>query len=115
MRVSRSCGRVDGRGVVIDDHRSRAFGRWPGSRKQEADRGQQVAGIERRRVLAAGGGVALTAVLASACGSNTGRGGGGSGAGLSQWYHQYGEPGTERAVKRYAAAYKKAHVSVQWR
>ncbi|MEU9502732.1 extracellular solute-binding protein [Streptomyces sp. NPDC048196] len=74
-----------------------------------------MAGIERRRVLAAGGGVALTAALASACGSNTGRGGGRSGAGLSQWYHQYGEPGTERAVKRYAAAYQKAHVSVQWR
>ncbi|WP_310724574.1 extracellular solute-binding protein [Streptomyces sp. N2A] len=74
-----------------------------------------MAGIERRRVLAAGSGVALTAALASACGSNTGRGGDGSGAGLSQWYHQYGEPGTERAVKRYAAAYKKAHVSVQWR
>ncbi|MGW2406716.1 ABC transporter substrate-binding protein [Streptomyces sp. NPDC001739] len=74
-----------------------------------------MAGIERRRVLAAGGGVALTAALATACGSNTGRGGGSSGAGLSQWYHQYGEPGTERAVKRYAAAYQKAHVSVQWR
>ncbi|MER6311651.1 extracellular solute-binding protein [Streptomyces sp. NPDC001657] len=74
-----------------------------------------MAGIERRRVLAAGGGAALTAALATACGSNTGRGGGSSGAGLSQWYHQYGEPGTERAVKRYAAAYQKAHVSVQWR
>ncbi|MFD8543987.1 ABC transporter substrate-binding protein [Streptomyces sp. NPDC059649] len=72
-------------------------------------------GIGRRRLLAAGGGVALTAALATACGSNTGRGGGGSGAGISQWYHQYGEPGTEQAVKRYAAAYKKAHVSVQWR
>ncbi|MFG3116524.1 ABC transporter substrate-binding protein [Streptomyces sp. NPDC048197] len=74
-----------------------------------------MAGIERRRVLAAGGGVALTAALATACGSNTGRGDGSSGAGLSQWYHQYGEPGTEQAVKRYAAAYRKAHVSVQWR
>lgn len=71
--------------------------------------------IDRRRVLAAGGGVALAAALATACGSNTGRGGGGSGSGISQWYHQYGEPGTERAVKRYAAAYKKAKVSVQWR
>ncbi|QIK11584.1 sugar ABC transporter substrate-binding protein [Streptomyces sp. ID38640] len=53
--------------------------------------------------------------MATACGSNTGRGGGGSGAEISQWYHQYGEPGTERAVKRYAAAYRKANVSVQWR
>ncbi|MEE4425136.1 ABC transporter substrate-binding protein [Streptomyces bugieae] len=71
-------------------------------------------GIERRRLLAAGGGAAL-AGLVSACGANTGRGGGGSGSGISQWYHQYGEPGTAQAVKRYAAAYKKAHVSVQWR
>ncbi|MGW1372881.1 ABC transporter substrate-binding protein [Streptomyces sp. NPDC002446] len=74
-----------------------------------------MAGIDRRRVLAAGGGVALTAAWATACGSNTGRGSGGSGSGISQWYHQYGEPGTEQAVKRYAAAYKKAKVSVQWR
>ncbi|WP_204165871.1 sugar ABC transporter substrate-binding protein [Streptomyces sp. NEAU-S7GS2] len=71
--------------------------------------------IDRRRLLAAGGGIALAAGLATACGSNTGRGGGGSGPEITQWYHQYGEPGTERAVKRYAAAYRKANVSVQWR
>ncbi|GGU57838.1 sugar ABC transporter substrate-binding protein [Streptomyces albospinus] len=71
--------------------------------------------IGRRRLLAAGGGVALAGALAAACGSNTGRGGGGSGPALSQWYHQYGEPGTQQAVKRYAAAYKKADVTVQWR
>ncbi|MFI1499668.1 ABC transporter substrate-binding protein [Streptomyces platensis] len=71
--------------------------------------------IGRRRLLAAGGGVALAAGLATACGSNTGRGGGGSGPAIRQWYHQYGEPGVERAVKRYAAAYRKADVSVQWR
>ncbi|WP_328742024.1 sugar ABC transporter substrate-binding protein [Streptomyces caniferus] len=74
-----------------------------------------MAEIDRRRLLAAGGGVALAAGLAAACGSNTGRGGGGSGPGISQWYHQYGEPGTQQAVKRYAAAYTKADVSVQWR
>ncbi len=70
----------------------------------------------RRGVLAAGGGLALSGLLA-ACGSNTGRGSGGSGKGpaLSQWYHQYGEAGTEQAVKRYAAAYKDADVTVQWR
>ncbi|WP_407553265.1 sugar ABC transporter substrate-binding protein [Streptomyces sp. Pv4-95] len=73
------------------------------------------ASIDRRRVLAAGSGVALAAALATACGSNTGRGGSGSGPTLSQWYHQYGEPGTQQAVKRYAAAYKKADVTVQWR
>ncbi|MCL7495407.1 sugar ABC transporter substrate-binding protein [Streptomyces sp. MCA2] len=71
--------------------------------------------IDRRRLLAAGGGVALAAGLATACGSNTGRGGGGSGPEISQWYHQYGESGTEQAVKRYAATYKKAGVRVQWR
>ncbi|WP_079181672.1 ABC transporter substrate-binding protein [Streptomyces yunnanensis] len=70
--------------------------------------------IGRRRLLAAGGGIALAGAL-TACGSNTGRGGSGSGPSLAQWYHQYGEPGTQQAVKRYAAAYKKAHVTVQWR
>ncbi|MEU6594517.1 sugar ABC transporter substrate-binding protein [Streptomyces sp. NPDC046881] len=62
--------------------------------------------IGRRGLLAAGAG------LLAACGSNTGRSGGGS---LTQWYHQYGEPGTQQAVRRYAAAFGKAHVTVQWR
>ncbi|MEU7425173.1 sugar ABC transporter substrate-binding protein [Streptomyces sp. NPDC040750] len=66
--------------------------------------------ISRRNLLAAGVGAGLL----TACGANTGRGGG-SGPQLSQWYHQYGEPGAEQAVQRYAAAYQKAHVSVQWR
>ncbi|MEV5173250.1 sugar ABC transporter substrate-binding protein [Streptomyces flaveolus] len=67
--------------------------------------------IRRRDLLAAG----LGAGALTACGSNTGRGGGGSGPELAQWYHQYGEPGTERAVQRYAAGFEKARVSVQWR
>ncbi|GGB18323.1 sugar ABC transporter substrate-binding protein [Flexivirga endophytica] len=80
----------------------------------------------RRQLLAAGGGILLSGALA-ACGGNTGRssggsgdgssaGGGGAGGGgaISQWYHQYGEQGTEQAVKKYAAAYKKAKVNVQW-
>ncbi len=33
---------------------------------------------------------------------------------LSQWYHQYGEAGTQQAVERYAAAYPAAKVTVQW-
>nr|WP_240188565.1 extracellular solute-binding protein [Nakamurella flavida] len=33
---------------------------------------------------------------------------------MSQWYHQYGEAGTQQAVERYAAAYPDATVSVQW-
>ncbi|MEU8692283.1 sugar ABC transporter substrate-binding protein [Streptomyces sp. NPDC048665] len=69
--------------------------------------------MSRRALLVAGAGVGAGAL--AACGSDTGRGGGGSGAALSQWYHQYGEPGTQQAVQRYAAAYKKAHVTVQWR
>ncbi|MFH9661156.1 ABC transporter substrate-binding protein [Streptomyces sp. NPDC017248] len=67
--------------------------------------------ISRRALLAAGAGAGLL----TACGANTGRDDGGSGPRLSHWYHQYGEPGTERAVQRYAAAFKKARVSVQWR
>ncbi|MEV6752965.1 sugar ABC transporter substrate-binding protein [Streptomyces sp. NPDC051214] len=69
--------------------------------------------ISRRGLLGAGAAVGLL----SACGSNTGRDDGGSGGGpkLSQWYHQYGEQGTEQAVKKYATAYKKANVTVQWR
>ncbi|MFF8989975.1 ABC transporter substrate-binding protein [Streptomyces sp. NPDC014983] len=70
--------------------------------------------ISRRTLLGAGAG--LGAGMLSACGSNTGRGSRSSGGvRLAQWYHQYGEPGTEQAVQRYAAAYKKAHVTVQWR
>jgi multiple sugar transport system substrate-binding protein len=71
----------------------------------------------RRDFLALGGGAAVAAALA-ACGSNTGRKssnkGGGSHVSLAQWYHQYGEAGTEQAVNRYAAAYDKAHVTVTW-
>ncbi|MFB0617323.1 ABC transporter substrate-binding protein [Streptomyces sp. AGS-58] len=67
--------------------------------------------ISRRSLLAAGAGAGLL----TACGGNTGRGGGGSGPSLSQWYHQYGEQGTEQAVRRYAGAYKRARVDVQWR
>jgi multiple sugar transport system substrate-binding protein len=53
------------------------------------------------------------------CGSNTGRdtaSGGASGdkPALSQWYHQYGEAGTQQAVERYAKEYADATVTVQW-
>ncbi|MFD5123432.1 ABC transporter substrate-binding protein [Streptomyces sp. NPDC058385] len=69
--------------------------------------------ISRRGLLGTGAALGLL----TACGSNTGRDDGGPGGGpeLSQWYHQYGEQGTEQAVKRYAAAYDKARVTVQWR
>ncbi|WP_255951404.1 ABC transporter substrate-binding protein [Streptomyces odontomachi] len=72
-----------------------------------------------RRTLLAGAGVAAGSGLLAACGSDTGRSddssGGKSSVKLQQWYHQYGEQGTEAAVKRYAASYEKANISVQWR
>ncbi|MEP6562135.1 MAG: extracellular solute-binding protein, partial [Nakamurella sp.] len=33
---------------------------------------------------------------------------------LSQWYHQYGEGGTQQAAQKYAAGYPAANVEVQW-
>ncbi len=79
--------------------------------------------FSRRRLLGLGGAAVVTGALA-ACGSNTGRepaapggatGGGGGGATLQQWYHQYGEAGTQQAVEKYAAAYKNATVKVSWK
>ncbi|WP_233712495.1 ABC transporter substrate-binding protein [Kribbella turkmenica] len=75
------------------------------------------AGVTRRRLLAMGSGLAAVAVVG--CGSNTGRdtGQGGSSGdkpALSQWYHQYGEAGTQQAVERYAKEYPDATVTVQW-
>ena len=46
-------------------------------------------------------------------GSSSVAAGGGS-VDLSQWYHAYGEDGTQQAVEKYAAGYTKAKVSVQW-
>lgn len=59
---------------------------------------------------------ALAGLAAAGCGSNTGRGGSSGTAGtIVQWYHQYGEAGVEAAVKRYAAAYRKTPVRVDWK
>ncbi len=73
-------------------------------------------GIGRRRFLAVGGGLAALAV--AGCGSNTGRSSSGSSSGgkptLAQWYHQYGEAGTQQAVEKYAKEYGDATVTVQW-
>ena len=80
--------------------------------------------LPRRRFLSLTGGLAAAAAAGlSACGSNTGRpdpaasasgGASTSGVQLSQWYHEYGEEGVEQAVKRYAAGYPGAKVSVTW-
>ncbi|MEV6615823.1 extracellular solute-binding protein [Streptomyces sp. NPDC051051] len=67
----------------------------------------------RRSLFRAAAGMAAAGTLA-ACGSNNGRGGGSSGGGLVQYFHAYGEAGTEQAVKKYAAAYDGAKVSTQW-
>ncbi|GGX23233.1 sugar ABC transporter substrate-binding protein [Streptomyces malachitofuscus] len=68
---------------------------------------------DRRTVLRAAMGLTAAGGLA-ACGGNTGRNGGGSGDALVQYFHAYGEAGTEQAVKRYAKAYDKADVATQW-
>lgn len=77
--------------------------------------------LPRRQFLALSG-LAAAAVGLTACGSNTGRpeagassaGATGAKPALSQWYHLYGEDGVEAAVKRYAAAYPDADVTVTW-
>ncbi|MFE6364553.1 ABC transporter substrate-binding protein [Streptomyces sp. NPDC057806] len=69
---------------------------------------------DRRTVLRAAMGLAAGGGLA-ACGGNNGRGGGsGSGTNLVQYFHAYGETGTEQAIKRYAKAYREADVTTQW-
>ncbi|MFC3574587.1 ABC transporter substrate-binding protein [Streptomyces yaanensis] len=68
----------------------------------------------RRSLFRAAAGMAAAGTLA-ACGSNNGRGGGsGSGKNLVQYFHAYGEAGTEQAIKKYAKAYTKANVTTQW-
>lgn len=82
--------------------------------------------LDRRRALALGAGLAAVGALA-ACGGNTGRGtsssagsasgsaSGGAKPTLQQWYHQYGEEGTQQAVEGYAKAYPAADVKVTWK
>lgn len=78
--------------------------------------------IDRRSLLRGLGlgaaGLAGGSILSACGGGSSGLSGGGSGSGskvnLSQWYHQYGEAGTQQAVERYAKEYKDAIVSVQW-
>src|SRR6478672_12409948 len=80
-----------------------------------------------RRQMLAGLGLAATAIgtapLLSACGGGSSglsgdQGGGAASNGskptINQWYHQYGEAGTQQAVERYAKEYPNATVKVQW-
>jgi multiple sugar transport system substrate-binding protein len=70
--------------------------------------------FSRRNFLRATGGLAVAGAFTAACGSNSGRSSSSSSTTLSQWYHQYGEAGTQQAAQRYAAAYKDAKVGIQW-
>ncbi len=66
--------------------------------------------MSRRRFLGYTGATLSTAMLA-ACG---GTGGSTSSLKLSQWYHQYGEAGTQQAATRYAKAYTAATIDMHW-
>lgn len=87
--------------------------------------GNDYSRFTRRQILSAmgmGAAAAGAAPLLAACGGgSTGIAGGTGGSGASaskptinQWYHQYGEAGTQQAVMRYAKEYPKAAVKVQW-
>lgn len=76
-----------------------------------ADDAVRPGGFRRREALGVAGGLTAAAFLA-ACGSNTGRGG--ADGQLKQWYHQYGEKGTQQAAEKFAKAYDKIDVKVTW-
>jgi multiple sugar transport system substrate-binding protein len=82
-----------------------------------ADTPSTTTNLGRRAFLGLTGGTLGAGVLA-ACGDNTERSNTSSTSGgslrLSQWYHQYGEEGTQQAVEGYARAYPGAMVAVQW-
>jgi multiple sugar transport system substrate-binding protein len=73
--------------------------------------------FSRRRFLQSSGGALGAATLGSsflaAC-AGTGGSTNNSLPSLTQWYHSYGETGTRAAVSRYAKAYTKADVAVNW-
>ena len=91
------------------------------SKRQLAGAYTQRRNFSRRNFLTIAGAAVATGALA-ACGSNKGAVGssssssavGSTGPALTQWYHEYGEAGTQDAVKKYAAAYDKAKVTVKW-
>lgn len=75
------------------------------------------ADLSRRRFLQYSGSMMLGGSLLAACAGTGGSGNGGGNSGLpalTQWYHQYGEPGTHDAVLKYAKQYDKAKVTVSW-
>lgn len=66
--------------------------------------------VGRRTFLASS--LMFVAGTAVACSSSSATGASGAKITLNQWYHAYGEPGTQQAVKRYAAEYTKANPDV---
>jgi multiple sugar transport system substrate-binding protein len=64
--------------------------------------------LARRTLLGGTGAMAALAAAAAACGSS------GGSKDISQWYHEYGEAGTEDAAKKFGKAYKKRTVNVTW-
>ena len=111
--------------VVFDLPQATGCGREPPSQTRKwSPMSHSSTPVGRRSVLALGGSLAAMGLFGAACGGNTGRGssssssaGGGSKGStvtLQQWYHQYGEAGTQQAVEKYAAAYPDATVTVQW-
>ncbi|PQV63070.1 multiple sugar transport system substrate-binding protein [Abditibacterium utsteinense] len=71
------------------------------------DDGAQLWTFSRRGFLQVAG-VSMAALLAGCARSNVT----GARVTLTQWYHQYGEEGTQSAVRRYAAQYVKANPDV---
>jgi multiple sugar transport system substrate-binding protein len=72
--------------------------------------------VSRRTFLAGAAALAGGAAVAACGGSSLGQGGSGGGGNkivLTQYYHQYGEKGTQQAVERYAADYMKQNPNVQ--
>jgi len=73
--------------------------------------------FNRRRFLQYSGSLVCGSSLLAACagtGTGTTTSGSNSLPNLTQWYHQYGEAGTQQAVLRYASEYKQANVKVSW-
>lgn len=71
--------------------------------------------ISRRRFLQYTGAAAVGGSLLAACGNTTPGSDSSGKTTLQQWYHQYGEDGTEAAAKRYAKEYTNASVKVYWK
>ena len=72
-------------------------------------------GLLAAGMLAGGGGIAeRSPSVARPLGSEGRRPRSGDLPTLSQWYHGYGEEGTQEAVERYAATYEDANIEVEW-